>query len=184
MESNFRDSEMDRRSAEEKSLGPYDQSIDEIVKELDKIHGPYWRSQSDLAKLIVSLSSAALVLTVTFSKDLAVNLSNGWKVFLFLSWLSFAVSTVIGIIGLWAFTKFHTVQIMFFNQREQMKIRIAEMKRQDKFKAELFEDLLSAPFFKLKKYEKAAGVAVVVELVLFILALFLLSLFGWRAFSK
>jgi len=169
--------------AEEKSLEPYHQSVNEILEELNKVHGPYWRSRNELAKLLVSLSSAALVLTVTFSKDLAANVPQGWKASLFLCWISFAMSTIAGVISLWASTKFYTLQIMFFNQREEMKKRIDEMKKQGKFQVELFQDLFLWPFSKLSPYDKAAGLAINAGLGLFVLALIFLSLFGWKAFT-
>ena len=42
----------------------------EVSKEIAEVHGPIWEGQENLAKLIISLSSAMLVGTITFSANL------------------------------------------------------------------------------------------------------------------
>ena len=64
-----------------------------------EIHGPIWNARRDLAKTLISLSSGALVLTVTFLSNVASQLGvEWWKYTLYVSWILFLGTTVGGII--------------------------------------------------------------------------------------
>jgi len=49
----------------------------EMGEVVEKLYGPKWRAQSDLARLLISLTSAILALTVTFKKQLGAPAVNG-----------------------------------------------------------------------------------------------------------
>ena len=51
-------------------IGRARQAGREVGKEIAEVHGPIWEGQENLAKLIISLTSAILVGSVTFSGDL------------------------------------------------------------------------------------------------------------------
>jgi uncharacterized membrane protein (DUF485 family) len=58
----------------------------------------------DLTKQLITLSTAIIALTVTFSKDIIGGVDNSNRWLLFLSWLVFIISILMGILTLMALT--------------------------------------------------------------------------------
>ncbi len=75
----------------------------EVSKEITEVHGPIWEGQENLAKLIISLSSAMLVGSVTFSGSLVGN--NGSPpdspLLLILSWILLFLTMCSAGLSLW-----------------------------------------------------------------------------------
>src|SRR5215208_2402267 len=71
-------------------------------EELHKAFAPVWNARTDTLKTIVSLSSASIVLSVTFSSSLRqLNAGRIWRYLLIASFALFTVALVTGFLGLW-----------------------------------------------------------------------------------
>jgi hypothetical protein len=98
-------------------------AADEIVTEIEKVHGPIWASLKELCKLIISLASAILVGTITFAEKIldAHKASPGAVLALKASWLLFFVSICSSLLTVWYAGMFQTLRARFLNSEPQLK---------------------------------------------------------------
>jgi hypothetical protein len=89
----------------------------EVASEMQEVHGPLWEARENLAKLAVSLSSAILVGTITFSGGLVGSTapSATCPILVITSWSLLFVSLVAGVISLWFSTTFKSFRVRLTN---------------------------------------------------------------------
>jgi hypothetical protein len=164
------------------------QEFEEYLKgapdEIEKTHGPIWNARYELAKNIVSLSSASLVLTVTFSKSITD--PNGpftWKYLLFGSWLALLLSLISAILSLWVSIKLKTFGARFFNQRAKIRgaLDSLDLNKPDPLKG--LRNLVDEVLVPLSPVDVWQGRFLNLSLIMFIVALALLGAFGWKQFA-
>jgi len=162
--------------------------IQEELIELDKLYTPFWSARNDLVKSIISLASASIVLTVTFANSLIKPGGNGgWKYLLFGSWLSFLLSIISAILSLWVSTKLKTIPtIMYHQQNKILQVLNNIDVLRDGDSDNISQQVSRAIVESMPKYDRSdkwAGRYLHLSLLMFIIALVLLGLFGWRQFA-
>lgn len=151
---------------------------------IDKIHAPYWEARNDLIKNIISLASASIVLTVTFSGTLVNRDTPGsWKYLLFGSWLSFLLSIISAILFLWLAAKLRSIPTMYFYQQNEIRKAVDAIELTNPESWESPSAALMKAFPNVDRVDKWAKRWLNACLILFIFALVLLGLFGWRQFA-
>lgn len=81
----------------------------EIGKGIDTIHGPVWRARNELAKQLLTLTSATLVLTATLGKETL----HGWP--LIVSWCLIALAMIFSIFSIWRAIGLQLVPVRMIN---------------------------------------------------------------------
>jgi len=87
------------------------------------VHGRLWEGRENLAKLIISLSSAMLVGTVTFSSTLLGSTSSATSCpnLLIISWSLLFLSMCLGILSLWHSNTLKSFRARFFNSEPKIE---------------------------------------------------------------
>lgn len=76
-------------------------NLQEAAAYLHKIYQPQWDARGDVLKTIVSLSSASIVLSVTFSSSLrGLNLNVYWRYLILLSFAALVASLILAVLAL------------------------------------------------------------------------------------
>jgi hypothetical protein len=162
----------------------FKQGFQSYVEEFDKLHAPYWNARTELVKTLISLSSASIVVTVTFSNNL---LSSGrrdsWRYFLFGSWISFLLSVVSAVMFLWLSTRLKTIPTMFLYHEEKIKNILNRIDLAPSDASKHVVAILGETRQSLFRADKWGTRWLNLSIIMFILALVLLGLFGWRQFA-
>jgi len=95
----------------------------EVSEEIQEVHGPLWEAREQLAKLVVSLSSAILVGTITFSGDFIGSQEDSAQcpALVVVSWLLLFTSLVAGVVSLWFSTTFKSFRVRLTNAEPALK---------------------------------------------------------------
>jgi hypothetical protein len=152
---------------------------DDFEKQLDRTHSPYWDARNDLSKTVISLASGSIVLTVTFSSSLiGSERANPWNYLLFGSWVSFLVTIIMAVVSLWISTSLKKLPASFADQKSKIR-EVIENEGSS-------EDIVNAIEKSSPNYWRVSrwsGRFHHASLIMFIVALLLLGLFGWRRFA-
>lgn len=102
---------------------------EEAGAKMAEVHGRLWEGRENLAKLIVSLSSAMLVGTITFSSSLITSnsptpSSSGLIV---LSWVLLFLSMCLGILSLWHSNTLKSFRARFFNSEPAIEQEASQL---------------------------------------------------------
>lgn len=90
---------------------------EEVAAEMQDIHGPLWEARENLAKLVVSLSSAILVGTITFSGGLigSSTASATCPGLVIISWSLLFVALCAGVVSVWFSTNLKSFRVRLTN---------------------------------------------------------------------
>ena len=121
----------------------------EVNEEMSEIHGRVWDGREDLAKLLISLSSAILVGTVTFSGSLLKVGSDqaSCPSLIILSWFLLFLSLSAGLFSLWHSNTLKSFRARFTNSEPDIA---REAEQLDPLKAP--EDLMPEIMVIIRKY--------------------------------
>lgn|GEM_PF-6645505 len=150
----------------------------ETLEELDKVHGPYWKSRNDLAKLIITVSAGILALTTTF----ASNIPSESIAFAFIvaEWFFLIMSVSASMGSLWYTMQITAVRVHFVNQGPEIKEQIGITFKHDPSEAEkeVFGKLATGPFKSLGKNDAKAWLLLRFGMASFVISLILLFAVG------
>jgi len=98
--------------------------LDEYQNRTAQLHdvlAPKWNARADTLKTIVSLSSASIVLSVTFSSSLRqLNAGSAWRYLIIFSFALFVIALVIAFLALWLGSGLYQMQSRVLDQRRAM----------------------------------------------------------------
>jgi len=107
-------------------------SVDEVVDRIDRVHGPYWRARLDLIKLLITILSALLAGTVTFSSSIVDNPETAkFLCLLYVAWSLLFLSLVSGVLAIWCSSKLHSFYPAYFNQSATLEAKIKALNNDD-----------------------------------------------------
>lgn len=164
----------------------YIKTVDEVLDRLDKIHGPNWTARNDFAKIIITLSSGILALTVSISSGL---FTKGYQQNLtinnyFLVELVFLMITIFSsVFSVWLCMKVTFLRIQFENQRTKFVEQAIILEKKGVTMSELFKQVSLERFDKIFKLDTLADRLLHVGLISFGVSMLILSLIGWKSFS-
>lgn len=94
-----------------------------------EVHGRLWEGRENLAKLIISLSSAMLVGTITFSGSLLGSNSSFTTCpnLLVTSWVLLFFTMSLGLLSLWHSNTLKSFRAMFFNSEPQIEEKASQL---------------------------------------------------------
>jgi hypothetical protein len=141
---------------------------------------PAWSARDELSKTLISISSAAVVLTVALAKPLAISSqSYFWQALPYISWTAFLVTIVASILALWFSVTVRELGIRFLNERQNMLQAMVHPNPSLENPYQAVDDILNRV---LKPNEKDAWAEYCVKasLISFGVALIVLGIIGWR----
>lgn len=126
---------------------------EEAGAKMVEVHGRFWEGRENLAKLIVSLSSAMLVGTITFSGSLLGSNSAATTCpsLLVASWVLLFLSMCLGILSLWHSNTLKSFRARFFNAEPEIEQEASQL-NPEASQEELTQEILSI----IKKYSDAS----------------------------
>ena len=112
------------KTDEKPALRPPTAILDDFQKrtgELYAVFAPLWNARADTLKTIISLSSASIVLSVTFSSSLRqLNVGSAWRYLIVASFVLLTVALVTAFVALWWGTRVYRLQSRMIDQRIRM----------------------------------------------------------------
>jgi hypothetical protein len=104
-------------------------AAEEVSVEMQKVHGPLWDARDSLAKLVVSLSSAILVGTITFSGDLigSGSLTTNCPILVVTSWFLLFLALVSSVMSLWFSANLKSFRVRLTNAEPALKDRAGKI---------------------------------------------------------
>ncbi|MDZ7660909.1 hypothetical protein [Thiohalophilus sp.] len=101
----------------------------DIRFKIDEVHGPYWKSRNEISKLIISLSSAILVGTITFSGSLLTSSTGATQCpsLIIISWGFLLLSLLFGIASIWFDSVLLSFHPRFVNLGPQLDQKFEEL---------------------------------------------------------
>ena len=96
---------------------------DQTAERMRQVHGHYWNSCLDVCKTVLTITSAILVGTISFSSSLLGpgKQALSWPCLLYSSWLFFVVSICAGIYALWNLYQINTFHATFNNKAPELE---------------------------------------------------------------
>ncbi len=96
---------------------------DQTAERMRQVHGPYWSSRLDVCKSVLTITSAVLVGTISFSSSLLGpgKQTLSWPCFLYSTWLLFVISICAGIYALWNLYQLNTFHATFNNKSPELE---------------------------------------------------------------
>jgi hypothetical protein len=126
---------------------------DTAAAKMLEVHGRLWEGRENLAKLIISLSSAILTGTITFSStilDITKSSATCTKLII-VSWVFLFFSICFGILSLWHSNTLKSFRARFFNSEPEIKEDAAKLNPETNR-----EELVNQVLIIVKKYSDAA----------------------------
>lgn len=76
--------------------------LQDLAKQVTEALKPQWEARRDVAKTIISLSSATLVFTITFASSFVKpDIPSFWRYAVLVCWLAFVCSLILSLASLW-----------------------------------------------------------------------------------
>ncbi len=126
---------------------------EEAGAKMVEVHGRLWEGRENLAKLIISLSSAMLVGTITFSSSLLGSNSAATSCpnLLVASWVLLFLSMCLGVLSLWHSNTLKSFRARFFNSEPDIEQEASQL-NPEASQEELTQEILAI----VKKYSDAS----------------------------
>src|SRR6266446_877241 len=152
--------------------------------ELISVYLPQWDRRNEIAKTLLTISSAAVVLSVTLSSP-SVN-PRPPKIILWplmVAWVAFFVSTCLSIATLWVSSRLYGLGPAIVEKRKELGKRIAKAPPKDTSAAtDMVDDVISDSIMALEKWDRRAFKTHVGSFWALMVALFFLAAAGVMRF--
>jgi hypothetical protein len=128
----------------------------EAAAKIHAMYEPQWNARADVLKTLVSLSSASIVLSVTFSSSLrALNVDRFWRYLIVFSFALFVASLIVAIIALRAGTKLYESQSNIFDRQKDIKKAYIDSPSDEQFLYAI-SDIVARSFTPIQNSDKLA----------------------------
>jgi hypothetical protein len=165
------------KTKEEAAKTVSDQVV-ESAAELHKIYEPQWNARADVLKTIVSLSSASIVLSVTFSSMLrSLNVDLFWRYLIVFSFSMLVISLILAFIALRVGTRLYEVQSNMVERKQEIKKAVMDASSEEEF-YKTFQDILNRSFKLIARNDKLANQLFRISSACFCLAIISLAVVG------
>ena len=119
------------------------------LDEVNSLLGPSWEARDNIARTLITISSAAVALTLTFSNLITAHLENTfWKSTVFITWILFIFCILSAVLTLWTSGNAKTLMPHFFKQ----VIKLFTLSKEDQVKS--VEELANDTVNKLSSFHK------------------------------
>lgn len=152
----------------------YKQATKETTEEYIKVFSLNWTARNDFAKIIITVSSAILALTVTFASNTLFKIFPPNKlIYIYSEWGLLLITLLTSIASLGLYIVVTTARILFIKQQPEFIKKVEEMISHGRFEKEFFDGLMFAPFDKVYKYDRYSGYCLKASVISFVFSLML-----------
>lgn len=159
-------------------------ALQESSSDLVSVYLPQWDRRNEIAKTLLTISSAAVVLSVTLSSPSVSPRPPKlilWP--LMIAWVAFFVSTCLSIATLWVSSRLYGLGPAIVEKRKELRERIAKVPPKDTLAAtDMVDDVISGSIMALEKWDRRAFKTHVASLWALMVALFSLAAAGVMRF--
>lgn len=93
-----------------------------LANETNDLFKSEWEARKDIAKTLISLSSATLVFTITFSQSvIKPDTPHGWRYIILACWLSCVLSLACALASLWFSMGLSSLPLLMVMQTDKLK---------------------------------------------------------------
>ena len=153
----------------------------EVAKQATEPFIPQWEGRKDIAKTIISLASASLVFTTTFSSSLVKpGTPTGWRYAIIVWWAAFVCSLALSLIFLWVSIGLADLPAIILASTEKLKQAAAERIPGTPIDEDPIYREFNAGFRQIVRRDKRARILFGALLCFFGIALLVLTILGIR----
>jgi tetrahydromethanopterin S-methyltransferase subunit B len=146
-----------------------------------KIYQPVWSARSDVLKTLASISSASIVLSVTFSASIkSLNVDLFWRYLILFSFSMLVLSLIRALTALWVGIGVHDVQPNMLEQREEIYKAIEKVDPSAEDLMQPFDPIFDRVNKPIEVKDKLAGRFSRASFICFGLAIVSLAVVGFR----
>lgn len=159
-------------------------ALQEGSSEIVNVYLPQWDRRNDIAKTLLTISSAAVVLSVTLSSP-SLNPRPPKLILwpLMVAWVAFFVSTCLSIATLWVSSRLYGLGPAMVEKRKELRERIAREPPKDTTAAtDMVDEVISGSIMALEKWDRKAFKTHVASFWALMVALFCLAAAGVARF--
>jgi hypothetical protein len=154
-------------------------AIADYVAEVIELYRPEWKERRETTKTLVSLSSASLIFSVTFSGSIIKPWTPlSWRYSLLICWVSLACSLACAISSLWFSMSLDTLPALIHISRKQTIEKIKTAIQEPNFGDTQAKQFIGEHTRKLGRQDGIARWSLRASLAFFVLALVVLTIVG------
>ncbi len=107
-------------------------TIDQVTERIDRVHGPYWAARNDFLKLLITINTAVIAGTVTFSSSF-VGSGNTTQCLslLYIAWGLLFISLISSVIAIWLSSQLYLFYPRYFNQKDNLEKKVRALDSKD-----------------------------------------------------
>ena len=146
-----------------------------------KIHRPGWNARAEALKALAPISSASIVLSVTFSRSLlALTRNLFWRYLLLFTFAMFVLSLLSALASLWLGIRLHEMEARMLYQRKEIYKAIEQIDLTAADVTEPFDPILNRVNKPIETRDQWSERLTNGSFICFILAILSLSALGFR----
>lgn len=151
-----------------------------------QVHGRYWDSRLDLCKVVLTISTAVLAGTVSFSSSLIGPGKAGLvcPLLIISSWFLLVISICAALVALWYIYQLNTFSVVFFNKTPEIEEAVDSIGKQEspqEFVSEVGKvivNVTNSVANPMHNYDKYSHCAVATQFISFWFAILVFVIFG------
>ena len=161
-------------------------TVTDTAEKMESIHSSFWDTRIDVCKALLTITSAVLVGTISFSGSLIGPGKEEMVCYqaLIASWGFFVLSIIAAVLSLWCSYHLNSYKVLFFNSKGIIGERLRAIGPQENKKKltgaldEAVLDLTSQTIISLKNYDKWSHYSTATQLLMFVLGVVSFLVFG------
>lgn len=100
-------------------------SVDQVIDKIDRVHGLYWKSRYDFINLLITINTAIIAGTVTFSSSfLGTTGTTQYINLLFVAWGLLFISLISCVFAIWFSIQLYLFYPRYFNTKDKLEEKI------------------------------------------------------------
>lgn len=149
--------------------------------EINHIYTLQWNVRADIAKTILTISSAIIVIGIAFGPSL---IKSRFKWVLTISWCAFLLSILSAILTLWLSLGLYTFSAFLVNSRKELRglVRTADLNNLDA--EQLVLPIIGDRLDFMERLDRRAMTVLKISLIAFVIAILGLAAIGWKQFTS
>ena len=153
----------------------------EAADVITRAYSQHWKARMDVAKTLVPIASAAVVLTVTFSSSFAKpSVHFAWRYCLVASWFCLLSALTSSLLSLWYAIGLHDSQANILEQSEKIRTAIAKPGISADEMLVVMNDIFFAANKPIERWDKASRRLLNAAYIFYGLAIWLIGILGAR----
>jgi hypothetical protein len=153
----------------------------EIARQVNDAMKPQWEARKDVARTLITLSSAALLFTITFASSfITSNTLALWRYGVMVCWLSFICSLALSLFSLWLSTGLHDYPGLLMGKITKLREAANAIRPETPDSSEPFQEIVNKTFKSVAHRDTVSRRLVTASLIAYGIALLIFIAIGMR----